>query len=97
MTDAGHPSRFGRVLCGRCGVWQMAANVEPVRGGAQCLDVVWCNAEIERRGRNQPEFARSHPDSPVVVGEDESSTEAKPGALGGIPRGPEIDEDVRHG
>lgn len=88
MTDAGHPSRHGRALCVRCGVWQMAANVEPVRGSAQCLDVVWCNAEIERRGRNRAEFARSHPDSPVVVGEGEDATAGQPGSLGGIPRGP---------
>lgn len=95
MTDAGHPSRHGRVLCGRCGVWQMAANIERVGRAKQCVDVAWCDGEIERRGRNRAEFARSHPDSPRVLGEGEDATGGQPGASGGIPRGPVLNGEAK--
>lgn len=88
MTDSGHPSRHGYVLCGRCDTQRRKDGMTLAAGEAWCTDRAWCNLEIERRGRNRAEFARSHPDSPVVLGEDESSTAGQPEALGGIPRGP---------
>jgi hypothetical protein len=95
MSDSGHPSRHGFVLCGWCRTWRRASETAMREGEPECADRTWCTGEIERRGQNRPEFARSHPDSPVVLGEDESSTTANPGALGGIPRGPVLNGEVK--
>lgn len=70
MTDSGHPSRHGYVLCIACNVWRRvgetsAAPFSSHRPDARmCEDIQWCSDQINGRERQPGTYARSHLDAP---------------------------------